>query len=238
MPAVRDFRRTSSREPTAPENCRSIPEATGPEPGVGSALEPVQAPAGRAVDEDNDAGAPAPPTYRPDTRDELASASAAGTALEAAARELGGGDLLLSDLRFVYVLLNEARYRAMARLFGVSRDQTNLVSLVVLILLTEKLRSSLERLSAGRPTRVDGLITGALAREALSGVAGPLSRKDPLYGTLLLIAFLTSGAHPRVRRAMHSFRTGARRAGVGFHHRYGWLIDPGHLRQRRAQRRA
>jgi hypothetical protein len=37
---------------------------------------------------------------------------------------------------------------------------------------------------------------------------------------------------------LHRFETLSRGMTTGFHHRYGYLVDPGHWRERRARRRS
>lgn len=44
----------------------------------------------------------------------------------------GGASLLFSDTRIALLMLNEARYRVVARLFGVTRDQSFLVAIIAL----------------------------------------------------------------------------------------------------------
>lgn len=152
-------------------------------------------------------------------------------------RDVGGADLLVSDLRFALLLISEARFRAMARLFGVSRDQANLVSLIALALLVERAHSTWEWLNAGPASSADGLFAAASMREALTGVAGPASRRDPLYGILLMAAVLLSGTNPAVKASLRQIKAGAHGLNVRFHGRYGWLVDLGHWRERRALRR-
>jgi hypothetical protein len=73
-----------------------------------------------------------------------------------------------------------------------------------------------------------------IIREALCRVAGPDSRDTPLLTTLLAIAVIGGAA----RSGLHGMRRSGHQADVAFHKRYGYLIDPGRWRQRRAQRRA
>jgi hypothetical protein len=44
--------------------------------------------------------------------------------------QLGGRRLLLTDLRLAFLFINDARYRAMQRTFGVSREQVNLATVI------------------------------------------------------------------------------------------------------------
>src|ERR1700727_2320917 len=68
--------------------------------------------------------------------------------------EESGGRLLASDIGVIYLLLNEARYRTLARLFGVSREQAHLATLVFVAALAEAARARAERLRGrARPAR-------------------------------------------------------------------------------------
>jgi hypothetical protein len=75
-----------------------------------------------------------------------------------------------------------------------------------------------------------------MVRELLGRVAGRSSGDVPLLGTL--IAFLGHAARHVAGRAGHALRSGSHQADARFRNRYGYLIDPGHLRQRRWDRRA
>ena len=53
-----------------------------------------------------------------------------GQAGHTAAEEVYGGNLVVADLRTLLMLVNEARYRALERLFGLPRNQANILTLV------------------------------------------------------------------------------------------------------------
>ena len=72
-----------------------------------------------------------------------------------------------------------------------------------------------------------------ILREALCRVAGPDARDTPALASLLAIAVIGATA----RSGLHGLRGSGHSADVAFHKRYGYLVDPGHWRQRRAQRR-
>src|SRR5579863_9294653 len=46
-------------------------------------------------------------------------------------------NLLLSDARTAFILINHVRHRALERLFGISPDQANAVTVIGLVLLAE-----------------------------------------------------------------------------------------------------
>lgn len=154
------------------------------------------------------------------------------------AEEFGGGRLLLSDLRVAFLLMNDARHRTVARLFGVSPDQANLVTLIAVMMLAEAAHRKVQRLFSAPsvPSPGDGLVAGASLRELLLGVAGSPARDVPFSGPLLAIAVLGGTVGPTAFKSLRAIGDSSRKMTVGFHHRYGYVVDPGHWRRRRAQR--
>jgi hypothetical protein len=151
------------------------------------------------------------------------------------ASDLSGARLLARDVRIATLLLNNARYRAFQRVFAVERRDVNVVTLIALMVMAEKTQSTAQRLRGHRgPTLAEDFMGFGIARETLCRVAGPASRDTPMLSTLLAIAVIGGAA----RSGLHGVRGSGHQADVAFHHRYGYLIDPGHWRQRRAQRRA
>jgi hypothetical protein len=137
--------------------------------------------------------------------------------------DVGGAVLLVSDLRVALLLLDEARYRAVHRLFGVSREESWPVTLIALVLLAQATHDKLEQTltGPGGPTRADAVLGVAALRELLTGIPGPSSRDTPLLGTLMTIAVLGAMARPGLNRAVHYIRTSSHRAQLSFNHRYG-----------------
>jgi hypothetical protein len=134
---------------------------------------------------------------------------------------------------------DEARRRTLQRLFGLSRNQANLATVVGLLTLAQATQNATQRLlrPGATPTVRDGVLGVAVARELLGAAAGPPSRDTELLGTLITLAFLGHAARGIGKKSGHAIRSGTHRADVGFRHRYGYLIDPGHWRQRRFDRR-
>jgi len=147
---------------------------------------------------------------------------------------VSGGRLLATDVRVATLLLNEARCRAFQRVFAIERKDVNLVSLIALLLMAERAQATTRKVKSGRgPTMAEDFMGFGIIREALCSVAGPQSRDTPLLSTLLAIAVIGGAVHSGLR----GVRGSGHQADVAFHRRYGYLIDPGHWRQRRAQRR-
>jgi hypothetical protein len=142
--------------------------------------------------------------------------------------------LLATDVRVATLLLNDARYRTLQRVFAIERKDVNLVTLIALLIMAERAQTTTRKLRSGRgPTMAEDFMGFGILREALCRVAGPDSRDTPLLSTLLAIAVIGGAAHSGLR----GIRGSGHQADVAFHRRYGYLIDPGHWRSRRAQRR-
>ena len=153
--------------------------------------------------------------------------------------DVGGARLLASDTRVALLLLNEARYRMVERLFAVPREEANIATVLALLILAEAVHERARRVlrTPAAPASGDVLLGAASVRESLRGVAGASSRDTPLFGTLLMVAILGGPARRAALKSVQGLRASSHRMNVGFHHRYGYLVDPGHLRRRRAQRR-
>lgn len=151
-----------------------------------------------------------------------------------------GARVLRTDVRVAALLGNYARRRTIARMFGASPEQANLVTMVAVLAIAQATSEYIQRLAAGPPvpSATEGLFVSASLKELLSSVAGPPSRETPSAGTLLALALVGGTAGPAVFRSTRAARSASRRMATGFHHRYGYLVDPGHWRQQRALRRA
>ncbi len=150
----------------------------------------------------------------------------------------GGARLLAADARVAFLLINYARLRSVARLFGVGPEQANLVTAVALLMLAESARRGVRKLMEGPPTPSleEGLLGGAVVGELLSEVAGLSSRGTRQPTTLLALAVVGGLAGPSIVRSIRGVKASSHRAAVSFHRRYGYLIDPGHWREHHAQR--
>ena len=152
--------------------------------------------------------------------------------------EFGGSRLLVSDLRLAFTLANHARYRAIARLFGIGPDQANLLTLVLALTLADAAPAKVKQLLLGlpHPSAGDGLLAAGAWRQLLTAIAGPSDNATPFFGALLTIGLLSGTVAPRAVELARVVRTESHRIATGFHHRYGYIVDPGHWRARRAQR--
>ena len=141
--------------------------------------------------------------------------------------EVSGARLLLSDIRVVVLLANEARYRTMEGVLGVPRDQANLVTLVALGTLLEAAHAKTEQLlkAPGPPTRADAALGAAVLKEMLYGLGGSSSRDTPVFGTLVMVGLLGGVSGPAVRRSVRGVRGASHRIRHSFNHRYGHLFS-------------
>jgi hypothetical protein len=177
----------------------------------------------------------------PGSADALGGAQRSGGPVAALSlgEEFGGVRLLMSDLRLIFLLINHGRYSMIQRLFGIGRDQANLLTLVMAMALADGARVKARRVLTGPPLPGAGdlLLAGGSWREVLSYAAGAPANGTPLFGTLLSVAIIGGTAGPAASELAAAIWTSSHRMAMGFHRRYGYIVDPGHWRRRRARRR-
>jgi hypothetical protein len=139
-----------------------------------------------------------------------------------AVEDFGSARLLVSDARVAVLLLDDARYRVIKRLFGVPRDQSWPVTLIALALVAHAAHSKWDQTvrGPGGPTRSDALLGAATLRELLMVVPRRSSRNTPLVGTLVAIAVGGAVLRPGLSRAVTGVRASSHRARRAFNHRY------------------
>lgn len=110
----------------------------------------------------------------------------------------------VSDARLALTVLNELRYPALRRMFGVSREQANLLTFVLALMAA---RGSYDL--ARQVLRIrwplsgpDTAIVGVLVREAGFAMAGPKAREVQLGGALIAFAAVGGLTLPGLRRAL------------------------------------
>ncbi len=131
---------------------------------------------------------------------------------------------LETDLRILFEMLNEARYRTLQATLGVSRDQANLVSLVLLGIVAHSAGVRWRRLMSGPPpvpTPGDAALGVSTMREIVQTIAGPASRDTSMFGTLVAVAAVGGVCVPIARRSMRAVHEGAREVRAAFKQRYG-----------------
>jgi hypothetical protein len=153
-----------------------------------------------------------------------------------------GAKLLLTDARVAFLLANDARYRMLERRFGIPREQANVATVVGALIAVEtsqrmatRTRTVVQARRSQTPT--DALLGMGAMREGMRAIAGPTAADEPLFGTLLMLAILARPARRIALRTAHGVGGSMRRLDTSFRNRYGYLVDPGHLRERRSERR-
>ena len=125
----------------------------------------------------------------------------------------GKSELFLTDSRLVLAVLNHLRYQALNRAFGVSREQANVVTAVLLLGAADGTYEATRRLTGKRPhvSGTDAAIGAVALRDAALGVAGPSARAIPGFGALVALAILGGVAAPGLRRTAHRVRAAEQR---------------------------
>jgi hypothetical protein len=127
--------------------------------------------------------------------------------------DFGAGQLFLADSRLAFTVVNHVRCRLLMRVFGVSREQANLLTFVLAIGASHVALTTAGRVVRA-PFRVDGAdvaMGGFAMREAAIGVAGPSAGEISPFATLLMIGLAGGIAIPRLRRAGRRLRVAERR---------------------------
>jgi hypothetical protein len=129
-----------------------------------------------------------------------------------------GARLFAGDAIIILRLLNERRHRIMAAVFGVSRENSNLVTLFAIGASATGIRRAFA--ASGRhvrrirssPTRVgDTMIGGAVAKETVDSIAGHPARDAPSAAALIAFAVAVHSLRPAAQRSLHAARQSLRR---------------------------
>jgi hypothetical protein len=120
-----------------------------------------------------------------------------------------------SDARLALAVLNEARYPILRRMFGVSRDQANILTLILVLSAADATYEVVRRLIR-HPWPLDGpdtVIAAFAVREAGFSLAGPKVRQGQLFGILIVGAGVGRLIVPGARRALHGLHVAEQRVG-------------------------
>jgi hypothetical protein len=125
----------------------------------------------------------------------------------------GTSQLFLTDSRLVLALLNHVRYQALNRAFGVSREQANVLTAVLLLGAADGAYETARRVTGARlhVSGTDAALGAVALRDVALGVAGPSARVVPGFGTLVAFAILGGIAAPSLRRAAQRMRAAEER---------------------------
>jgi hypothetical protein len=121
---------------------------------------------------------------------------------------VGFARLFFGDAAIVFLLLNDVRHRTISRVFGVSRDDSNLVTVLAVGSAAVAVHGTASRVRAIRryPSGSDSVIGAAVLREAALGIAGEPSRAVPAAGALVALALVGRSSRPVLRGAFRTTR--------------------------------
>ena len=125
----------------------------------------------------------------------------------------GTTQLFLSDSRLAFAMLNHLRYQALNRAFGVSREQANVFTFVLVFGAADAAYEATRRLAGVRPhvSGSDAALAAIALRDVSLSAAGPAGRAIPGFGTLVAFAMLGGAAAPTVRRLTQRMRSSQQR---------------------------
>jgi hypothetical protein len=116
------------------------------------------------------------------------------------------GPLLPRDVIVGFALANHVRHLVIERVFGVSRENSNLMTVIALGSAAVGVQHAVSRVTLRGPSAVDAGIGAVLLKEATHRVAGDWSRTTPLFGAFLTLALLDRSFGPMVRASVHGVR--------------------------------
>jgi len=158
----------------------------------------------------------------------VATMDAAATPIaDAGAPMVSAERAFASDVRLVLAVLNHGRYPLMGRVFGVSRDQVNLLTFVLALTALGTTLDAVRRFIRD-PWPLDGTdtaIAAAVVREAGFGIAGPKIRQTHLFGALIAVAAVKGLTFPGLRHALHSMHVVEQRIGLQRRRIYGAAVE-------------
>src|SRR5512133_3798435 len=98
--------------------------------------------------------------------------------------DFGAGRLFVSDTRLALGALNYARYETLRRVFGVSREEANLLTFLLALGGTDAgLRGARQAVRVTRKlSRADSAMGGFVLRGAVLGITGQSARRSPSSG--------------------------------------------------------
>src|SRR4051812_30835478 len=124
-------------------------------------------------------------------------------------RGLSAGRLFLADSRMAFGVANYARHQTLNRVFGVQREQANLLTFVLLLSAGAPAVAGLwwaVRAPLAIATGVNAGVGAFALRAATRGVAGPPASEVPQLEALLMLAVAGGVAIPQLRRAFRGVR--------------------------------
>jgi len=123
-------------------------------------------------------------------------------------RSFGAVDLFLADSRLGFLVFNEVRHRCLHSVFGCSRENENLLTLVLALSAASATYEGARRVLLAPVPKAgyESAMSAFLLREAGFAVAGPRAAATPMFGSLVAFALVAGVALPKLRRAAHAAR--------------------------------
>jgi len=137
---------------------------------------------------------------------------------------IGAGQLFLTDSRMALGVANYARHQALHRVFGVDRDQANLLTFVLVLTAGAPAAAALGKAVLAPLAVVTGVNAGIGAfalGQVTRGIAGPAVREVPGAAALLALAAVGGLAVPQLRRASRRIREAEHRVRMQRESMYG-----------------
>jgi hypothetical protein len=137
---------------------------------------------------------------------------------------IGAGQLFLTDSRMALGVANYVRHRSLHRLFGVDREQANLLTFVLVVSAGAPIAAAVAKVVLAPLAVVTGVNVGIGAfalGQVTRGIAGPGVREVPDAAALLTLAAVGGLALPQVRRAARGVRAAEHRVRVHRENMYG-----------------
>jgi hypothetical protein len=131
-------------------------------------------------------------------------------------------------MRVASLLLREGRDRACARLFGVSGDDSGIVTMIALAALAVAVHQKGHDVvtTRGGLRASDTLIGAGILKEVIHAIAGDWSIEDPLIPAIIVGAVIAHHLKPWARVTLHDLRVASHRFLVDFDARYGHHVRP------------
>jgi hypothetical protein len=134
-----------------------------------------------------------------------------------------GRRLLFGDLIIAFRVANEARRRLVARVFGVPKEGSFLVTVIALGAVAEGLHGAkAQGIKAKATPSIGDTFIGAIAvKETVAGITGSRDSDRRFVGALIATAVLAKSFRPVLEGALRSARAHARRTRATVRRLYG-----------------
>jgi hypothetical protein len=119
------------------------------------------------------------------------------------------GRMLFGDAIITFLLFNEARRRIVVRVYGVPREDSELMTGIAIGSVAKGVQSGARVIAAWVVPSFAATVMGAGAlKEAANSIAGDWSRTVPAFGTLITVAVVAKSFGPGLRASFRGLRKG------------------------------